>query len=33
MTVEERLAKLLDVLVDDPESPISGLGQIDRGQR
>lgn len=29
MTIEQCLSKLLDVLVDDPESPISGLRQID----
>lgn len=29
LTVAECLAKLLEVLVDDPESPISGLNQID----
>ncbi|MBS5738824.1 MAG: acetate kinase [Eggerthella sp.] len=29
MPVQECLAKLLDILVDDPESPISSLSQID----
>ena len=29
LTVSECLAKLLDIMVDDPESPISGLDQID----
>ena len=29
LTVAECLAKLLDIMTDDPESPISGLGQID----
>ena len=29
LTVDQCLAKLLDVMADDPESPISGLGQID----
>ncbi len=29
MTVAQCLGKLLDVMVDDPESPISGLAQID----
>lgn len=29
LEVRQCLAKLLDVMVDDPESPISGLGQID----
>ena len=29
MTVAQCLAKLLDIMSDDPESPISGLGQID----
>ena len=29
LTVAQCLAKLLDVMSDDPESPISGLGQID----
>lgn len=29
LTVAQCLAKLLDVMADDPESPISGLGQID----
>ena len=29
MTVEECLKKLLEVLVDDPESPVSSLNQID----
>lgn len=29
LTVAECLAKLLEVLVDDPESPVSGLNQID----
>ena len=29
MTVEQCLTKLLEVMVDDPESPISGLDQID----
>lgn len=29
MSVDQCLAKLLDILVDDPESPISSLGQID----
>ncbi len=29
LTVPECLRKLLDILVDDPESPISGLDQID----
>ena len=28
-TVEQCLKKLLDIMTDDPESPISGLGQID----
>lgn len=29
LAVQQCLSKLLDVMVDDPESPISGLGQID----
>ncbi|MCI9128826.1 MAG: acetate kinase [Eggerthellaceae bacterium] len=29
LSVPECLKRLLDILVDDPESPISGLGQID----
>ncbi len=29
LTVAQCLAKLLDIMADDPESPISGLGQID----
>ena len=29
LSVAQCLRKLLDVMVDDPESPISGLGQID----
>jgi acetate kinase len=29
LSVAQCLAKLLDIMVDDPESPISGLGQID----
>ncbi len=29
MSVAQCLAKLLDIMIDDPESPISGLGQID----
>ena len=29
LEVRQCLAKLLDVMVDDPESPLSGLGQID----
>ena len=29
LSVSQCLAKLLDVMADDPESPISGLGQID----
>jgi len=29
LSVDQCLAKLLDVMSDDPESPISGLGQID----
>ncbi|WP_165170190.1 acetate/propionate family kinase [Adlercreutzia sp. ZJ242] len=29
LTVEQCLRKLLDIMVDDPESPISGLEQID----
>ncbi|WP_165053347.1 MULTISPECIES: acetate/propionate family kinase [unclassified Adlercreutzia] len=29
LTVEQCLRKLLDIMVDDPESPISGLDQID----
>lgn len=29
LSVEQCLKKLLEVMVDDPESPISGLGQID----
>ena len=29
LSVDQCLRKLLDVMVDDPESPISGLGQID----
>jgi len=29
LTVDECLRKLLDIMTDDPESPISGLGQIE----
>lgn len=29
LAVQQCLSKLLDIMVDDPESPISGLGQID----